>query len=120
MLLAGPFGFSSGTMMSCLRLACTCPARKLQLSGRSTRPFATLPSCFSSLQRTSSSSGTVPEDSSRSATSSCASVMGRNVLRAMPATSYLERGMPHRHLVRSLEIKLCPRAADSPTLPTSL
>ncbi|KAG8341134.1 hypothetical protein TRVL_08035 [Trypanosoma vivax] len=119
MLLAGPFGFSSGTMIPCLRLAGTWPARKLQLNSRSTHPFATLPSCFSSLHRISSSPGAVPEDSSRSATSSCASVMGWNVLRAVPATSYLERGMPHRRLVRSLKIKPCPREADSPTLPTS-
>ncbi|KAG8339254.1 hypothetical protein TRVL_09919 [Trypanosoma vivax] len=120
MRLAGMFGFSGGTMMPCRHLAGTCPARKLRLNIRSTHPFATLPSCFSSSHRISSSPGAVPEDSSRSATSSFASVMSLNVLRLVPATSYLERGMPHRHLLRFLKIKLCPRVADSPTLPASL
>ncbi|KAG8339126.1 hypothetical protein TRVL_10048 [Trypanosoma vivax] len=94
MLFADLFGFSSGTMIPCLRLAGTCPPRKLQLNSRSTRPFATLPSCFSSSHRISSSPGAVPEDSSRSATSSCAAVMGWNALFLDRPTSYLERGNP--------------------------
>ncbi|CCD11960.1 unnamed protein product [Trypanosoma congolense IL3000] len=81
MLLAGLFGFSNGTMMPCFHLAGTCPVRKLQLNSRNTHFFATLPSSFSSSQCISSSPGAVPEESSRSATSSSASVMGRKVLR---------------------------------------
>ncbi|KAG8341298.1 hypothetical protein TRVL_07873 [Trypanosoma vivax] len=69
-LLAGLFGFSSGTMMPCLHLACTCPVRKLQLNRRKMHRLDTLPRCFSSSQWISSSPGAVPEDSSRSETSS--------------------------------------------------
>ncbi|KAG8339261.1 hypothetical protein TRVL_09911 [Trypanosoma vivax] len=99
-LFAGPFGFSSGTMMPCRHLAGTCPVRKLQLNGHSIHFFATLPSCFSSSQWVASSPGAVPEDSSSSATSGPASVMGRNVLQPWLKCSYLERGIAQRNLVR--------------------
>ncbi|KAG8343362.1 hypothetical protein TRVL_05815 [Trypanosoma vivax] len=81
MLLAGLFGCSSGTMMPCRHLAGTWPVRKLQLNTRKMHLLATLPSCFSSSQWISSSPGAVPEDNSRSATSSNVSVMGWNVHR---------------------------------------
>ncbi|CCD20221.1 hypothetical protein, conserved [Trypanosoma vivax Y486] len=75
------FRFSSGTMMPCRYLAGTCPVRKLQLNSRSTRFIDTLPSCFGSSQRVSSSPGAVLEYSSCSTTPNSASLMGRNVLR---------------------------------------
>ncbi|KAG8339278.1 hypothetical protein TRVL_09894 [Trypanosoma vivax] len=79
-LLADFFGFMMGAMKSCSRLAGTCPPRKLQLNSRSMHFFVSLPSCFRSSRRISSSPGAVPEDSSRSATSNSASVMGWSVL----------------------------------------
>ncbi|KAG8339635.1 hypothetical protein TRVL_09538 [Trypanosoma vivax] len=80
MLLCGLFGFSSGTMMPCRYLAGTWPARKPQLNSCSMRLLDALPSRLSSSRCTSSSPGAVPEDNSRSATSSSASTVDGNAL----------------------------------------